>query len=158
MPAERAKLKLARLEAILACPAGHAVQIRTNVGNVANRCPGRTNRREVQKMRNSHDDGAKGSLNRRSFLGVTGAVAVATIAGGPSASLAADRTTQVHVSGRRRLGSLERWARSAEHEPQVRNDRAVPPGNDQHHPPLMRTPALRLATSAAWNRASRQRI
>ena len=58
-------------------------------------------------MRNSHDNDTKGSLNRRSFLGVTGAVAVATIAGGPSASLAADRTTQVHLSGRRKLGSLE---------------------------------------------------
>src|SRR3974390_3277284 len=67
----------------------------------------RNARREVQKMRNSHDNGTKGSLNRRSFLGVTGAVAVATIAGGPSASLAADRTTQVHLSGRRKLGSLE---------------------------------------------------
>ena len=31
-------------------------------------------------MRNSHDNGTKGSLNRRSFLGVTGAAAVATIA------------------------------------------------------------------------------
>ena len=33
-------------------------------------------------MRNSHDSGTKGSLNRRFFLGVTGAVAAATIAGG----------------------------------------------------------------------------
>lgn len=58
-------------------------------------------------MWNSHDNGTKGSLNRRSFLGVTGSVAVATIAGGPSASPAADRTMQGHVSGRRKLGSLE---------------------------------------------------
>ena len=58
-------------------------------------------------MRNSHDDGTKRSLDRRSFLGVTGAVAAATIAGGLSAPAAADRTTQVHVSGRRKLGSLE---------------------------------------------------
>lgn len=58
-------------------------------------------------MRNSHDFGTKGSLNRRSFLGVTGAVAAATIASGLTASAAADRTTQAHVSGRRKLGSLE---------------------------------------------------
>jgi aryl-alcohol dehydrogenase-like predicted oxidoreductase len=58
-------------------------------------------------MRNSHDDGTKGSLNRRSFLGVTGAVAVATIASGLSTPAAADRTTQAHVNGRRKLGSLE---------------------------------------------------
>ena len=58
-------------------------------------------------MRNSHDNGTKGSLIRRSFLGVTGAVAAATIAGGLSAPAAADRTKQAHVSGRRKLGSLE---------------------------------------------------
>ncbi len=49
----------------------------------------------------------KRSINRRSFFGVTGAVAAATIAGGFSASAAADRTAQVHMSGRRKLGSLE---------------------------------------------------
>jgi aryl-alcohol dehydrogenase-like predicted oxidoreductase len=58
-------------------------------------------------MRNSHDNGTKRTLDRRSFFGVTGAVAVAAIAGGFSAPAAADRTTQVHVSGRRKLGSLE---------------------------------------------------
>jgi len=62
-------------------------------------------------MRDSHDNGTKGSINRRAFLGVsglgvTGAVAVATIASGLSTP-AADRTTQTHVSGRRKLGSLE---------------------------------------------------
>ena len=63
-------------------------------------------------MRNSHDNGTKGSLNRRAFLGVaglgvSGAVAVATIASGFSTPAAADRTTQAHVNGRRKLGSLE---------------------------------------------------
>ena len=58
-------------------------------------------------MPNPQDNGPKGSLNRRSFLGVTGAVAVATIASGLSAPAAADPTTQAHVSGRRKLGSLE---------------------------------------------------
>jgi len=63
-------------------------------------------------MRESHDNGTKGSINRRAFLGVsglgvTGAVAVATIASGLSTPAAADRTTQTHVSGRRKLGSLE---------------------------------------------------
>jgi len=63
-------------------------------------------------MRDSHDNGTKGSINRRAFLGVSGlgvigAVAVATIASGLSTPAAADRTTQAHVSGRRKLGSLE---------------------------------------------------
>jgi len=63
-------------------------------------------------MRDSHHNGTKGSINRRAFLGVsglgvTGAVAVATIASGLSTPAAADRTTQAHVSGRRKLGSLE---------------------------------------------------
>jgi aryl-alcohol dehydrogenase-like predicted oxidoreductase len=58
-------------------------------------------------MPNPNDNGPKGSLNRRSFLGVTGAVAVATIASGLSAPAAADRTNQTHGSGRRKLGSLE---------------------------------------------------
>jgi hypothetical protein len=58
-------------------------------------------------MRNSHDNGPKGSLNRRTFLGVTGAVAAATIASGLSTPAAADLATQAHVNGRRKLGSLE---------------------------------------------------
>ena len=58
-------------------------------------------------MRCSHNNGTERSLNRRSFLGLSGTVAVATIAGGLSASAAADRTTQAHVSGQRKLGSLE---------------------------------------------------
>ncbi len=63
-------------------------------------------------MQNSDDNSTKGSLNRRAFLGlsglgVTGAVAVATIASGLSTPAAADRTTQAHVNGRRKLGSLE---------------------------------------------------
>jgi hypothetical protein len=63
--------------------------------------------RKVRKMRNSHDNGSEGSINRRSFLGVTGAVAVARLAGGLSVQAAANRTTQAHMSGRRKLGSLE---------------------------------------------------
>ena len=58
-------------------------------------------------MHNFDDGGIKRIMNRRSFLGVTGAVAVATIASGLSTPAATDRTTQAHVSGRRKLGSLE---------------------------------------------------
>ena len=58
-------------------------------------------------MRKSLDNVTKGRLNRRSFLGVTGAVAFATIASGLSTPTAADRTTQARVNRRRKLGSLE---------------------------------------------------
>lgn len=58
--------------------------------------------------RAKHDDnGTKPGLDRRSFLSVTSAVAVATLAGGISASAAPQRTPQAHVNGRRKLGSLE---------------------------------------------------
>src|SRR5579863_7239527 len=55
-------------------------------------------------MQEFNDAGTKRSMNRRSFLGVTGAIAVATAAGGPAA---AERGTQVRMNGRRKLGSLE---------------------------------------------------
>jgi len=58
-------------------------------------------------MQNFGDNGTKRGLDRRSFLGVTGAVAVATMASGFSTPAAADQTTQAHVDGRRKLGSLE---------------------------------------------------
>lgn len=58
-------------------------------------------------MRNSNDNGKKGSVNRRSFLGVAGAVAAATLTAGLSASAAAEQSTQAHVSGRRKFGTLE---------------------------------------------------
>jgi aryl-alcohol dehydrogenase-like predicted oxidoreductase len=58
-------------------------------------------------MRNFHDNGTKRSLDRRSFLGVTGAVAAATITGGLSVPAATERSTHVNVIGRRKLGSLE---------------------------------------------------
>ena len=57
-------------------------------------------------MRNSHDNGTTGSLNRRAFLGVAGAVAVATITSGLSTPAAADSHASA-VNGRRKLGSLE---------------------------------------------------
>jgi aryl-alcohol dehydrogenase-like predicted oxidoreductase len=60
-----------------------------------------------QNMQNFGDNGTKRDLDRRSFLGVTGAVAVATMAGGSSTPAAADQPTQAHVNGRRKLGSLE---------------------------------------------------
>src|ERR1700722_344982 len=53
------------------------------------------------------ENGAKRGLDRRSFLGVTGAVAVATMASGLSTPAVANQTTQAHVNGRRKLGSLE---------------------------------------------------
>src|SRR5580658_2423669 len=58
-------------------------------------------------MQNFGDNGTKRGLDRRSFLGVTGAVAVATMASAFSTPAAADPTTQAHVNGRRKLGSLE---------------------------------------------------
>jgi aryl-alcohol dehydrogenase-like predicted oxidoreductase len=58
-------------------------------------------------MQNFGDNGTKRGLDRRSFLGVTGAVAVATMASGFSTPAAADGTTQAHLNGRRKLGSLE---------------------------------------------------
>ena len=62
---------------------------------------------KAQNMQNFGDNGTKRGLDRRSFLGVTGAVAVATMAGGLSTPAAADQTTQAQVDGRRKLGSLE---------------------------------------------------
>jgi len=58
-------------------------------------------------MQEFSDAGTKRSMNRRSFLGVTGAVAVATVAGGHAISAAGERGTQVRMNGRRKLGSLE---------------------------------------------------
>ena len=58
-------------------------------------------------MKNSDDTGLNRNIDRRSFLGVTGAAAVASITGGLSASAVAEPVTRTHVSGRRKLGSLE---------------------------------------------------
>jgi aryl-alcohol dehydrogenase-like predicted oxidoreductase len=58
-------------------------------------------------MSNTDDSGIKGSIDRRSFLGITGAAAVATVACGLSAAAVAEPSAQVHVHGRRKLGSLE---------------------------------------------------
>src|SRR5512140_2879316 len=52
-------------------------------------------------------DDARRGPNRRSFLGVTAAVAAATITGGLSVPAAAEQSTEAHVLGRRRLGKLE---------------------------------------------------
>ena len=48
-----------------------------------------------------------GGLNRRSFLSATGLVAAATFTGALPVSAIAEQSTQAHVSGRRKLGSLE---------------------------------------------------
>ena len=78
-----------------------------------------------------------GGLNRRSFLSATGLVAAATFTGALPVSAIAEQSTQAHVSGRRKLGSLEvssvglgvqNMSRSYE------TTRAVPPGDDQYHP------------------------
>lgn len=58
-------------------------------------------------MKNLELNSTTRGLDRRSFLGVTGAVAVATIAGGLSVSAAGEQRTQTHRSGRRKLGTLE---------------------------------------------------
>jgi len=62
-------------------------------------------------MQEFNDAGTKRSMNRRSFLGVTGAVAVATAAGGHAVSAAAEPGTQVRMNGRRKLGSLDDFKR-----------------------------------------------
>lgn len=58
-------------------------------------------------MPNPHENVPKGGLNRRAFLGVSGAVAVATIAGSVSSPAQANRITHAQVRGRRKVGSLE---------------------------------------------------
>ena len=58
-------------------------------------------------MRNIDDSGIKRSIDRSSFLGITGAAAAATIAGALSAPAVAEPSAQAHVNRRRKLGSLE---------------------------------------------------
>jgi hypothetical protein len=58
-------------------------------------------------MHNFDESGMKRSIDRRSFLGITGAAAAATLAGLLSPPVVAEPSTQAHVSGRRKLGSLE---------------------------------------------------
>jgi len=59
-------------------------------------------------MQSFEDYGTKRGLDRRSFLGVTGAAAAAVIAGTlPGSGAAEPGTTSLRVSGRRKLGSLE---------------------------------------------------
>jgi aryl-alcohol dehydrogenase-like predicted oxidoreductase len=66
----------------------------------------------LQNMRNSHDNGTKSNLDRRSFLGVAGlgvagALAATTITGGLAAPAAAEPSKPARENGRRKLGSLE---------------------------------------------------
>jgi aryl-alcohol dehydrogenase-like predicted oxidoreductase len=58
-------------------------------------------------MKNLEDKSSKGRLDRRSFLGVTAAVATGTIVGGLALPAKAESSTQVPKSGRRKLGTLE---------------------------------------------------
>src|ERR1700676_2715568 len=63
-------------------------------------------------MQSFDDNRTNRGLDRRSFLGVaglgvTGAAAAAIIAGTLPGRAAAEPSTQVHMSGRRKLGSLE---------------------------------------------------
>ena len=58
-------------------------------------------------MRNFDDSDTKIGIDRRSFLGITGAAAAATLAGALSTPAVAEPSAQAHVSGRRKLGSLE---------------------------------------------------
>lgn len=54
------------------------------------------------------DSGTTRNIDRRSFLSVTGVAAVAAVAGGlPASAVAAEPVAPPHVSGRRKLGSLE---------------------------------------------------
>jgi aryl-alcohol dehydrogenase-like predicted oxidoreductase len=58
-------------------------------------------------MKNFEDKCSKGRLDRRSFLGVTAAVATGTIVGGLAFPAKAESSTQALISGRRKLGTLE---------------------------------------------------
>jgi aryl-alcohol dehydrogenase-like predicted oxidoreductase len=58
-------------------------------------------------MRDFHDSGTKLGLDRRSFLGATAAVAAATLGGSLAVPAAAEPGVQTHISGRRKLGSLQ---------------------------------------------------
>jgi aryl-alcohol dehydrogenase-like predicted oxidoreductase len=58
-------------------------------------------------MKNFEDKSSKERLDRRSFLGVTAAVATGTIVGGLALPAKAESSTQVPKSGRRKLGKLE---------------------------------------------------
>jgi aryl-alcohol dehydrogenase-like predicted oxidoreductase len=58
-------------------------------------------------MRSFDNSDMKISIDRRSFLGITGAAAAATLAGVLSTPAVAEPSAQVHVGGRRKLGSLE---------------------------------------------------
>ena len=64
-------------------------------------------RRKAQNMRNIDDSYIKRGIDRRSFLGITGAAAVAMVAEGLSTPAIAEPSVQAHVNGRRKLGSLE---------------------------------------------------
>jgi hypothetical protein len=57
-------------------------------------------------MRNIDDSDMKISIDRRPFLGITGAAAAA-LAGVLSTPAVAEPSAQAHVSGLRKLGSLE---------------------------------------------------
>lgn len=58
-------------------------------------------------MKHVEDNDAKRSLDRRSFLGITGALAAATITSGLFLPARADGSTQELMSGPRKLGALE---------------------------------------------------
>jgi hypothetical protein len=58
-------------------------------------------------LRNIDDSDIKRGIDRRSFLGFTGAAAVATVVGGLSTPAVAEPGVQPHITGRRKLGSLE---------------------------------------------------
>lgn len=58
-------------------------------------------------MRNIDDSDMKISIDRRSFLCVTGAAAAATLAGVLLTPAVAEPSVQAHVNGRRKLGALE---------------------------------------------------
>jgi len=58
-------------------------------------------------LKNFERNGATRSLDRRSFLGVAGALAAGTITGGLSLPARAEGSAHTPTSGRRKLGSLE---------------------------------------------------
>ena len=58
-------------------------------------------------MRDLGDSEKKISIDRRSFLGITESAAAATLAGVLSTPAVAEPSVQAHISGRRKLGSLE---------------------------------------------------
>jgi hypothetical protein len=84
---------------------GFSLKPAVQVDDAAGQAPKPGKRHTI--MRNLNDSNMKISIDRRSFLGIAGASAAATLAGVLSTPAVAEPSVQAHISGRRKLGSLE---------------------------------------------------